>query len=828
MILESREISPGRTRVSGIREVFDGPIPVGTEAVTISLERTSWAAIAAVVAVTAWFDVGAAEQSPNTFVAAGGNLTRRDGGAHAVSSARWRVPPGATRVFVALESRADITTRVVADFDDVPPPVRVRGHNSVAYDDSVIATGAGVSTLGVSITVANNADRCLVGVGFMVAGTAPTLTSSTWGADAMTEHADANGGVTFIRGAVSRLINPAAATRTMTMNFSATADECTVTAFSLFDVDQTTPLTTAQFAGNSSGAATIAWISCACATNGMAIGACLNDTTAITAVNGIPEFISSGALSVATAQTSRTPAAPANRQMGDLEVATCSSENNATHSWSGTGWTKGGQQNSGASFTVSWGWRIYDGSNVDPTISWTGSADASARRHAFRDAQASGTPVVTHGTVGTGTGATHTSTGANTTEADVLAIYLDTCNANTAMAAETSWTERTDSGSATGPIRTYLADREFATSGTATGNISETGGAAAWVQQQYQIFNSLAGDQTQREEVENFGPDVVSVNIATEAGDAFNQFGWTMAGTNFLAMAFGVNEATTTNLLINDATHGHLSDNLALTQANTLVVNDARHTHTADNLVLTQANVLVVNDALHGHTVDNLTVVFSALLAMQDALHGHLSDNLTLTQANILGVNDALHAHLSDNLSLTQANVLVVADARHTHTVDTLALIQANTLAIQDALHGHMSDNLTLTLAGDLAVQDATHAHAADNLVLTQANLLTVQDALHGHSVESIALVQANLLAISDAMHAHFADNVELTQANVLIVNDALHAHFVDMLTLSIITTEPIDPGSMFMVPFEQRIFVLQTETRIYAVVPESRVFPIN
>ncbi len=247
-------------------------------------------------------------------------------------------------------------------------------------------------------------------------------------------------------------------------------------------------------------------------------------------VSGIPEYIAAGALSTATAQTSRTPAAPTGAIRGDLEIAHCSSENNATHSVSGSGWVKIGQTNSGASYTVSHYYRIHTGTNVDPVISWTGSADATARRYLFRDTRAKATvaaPVAYHGTVGTGTTSPHTSTGANTTEDDVLAIYIDICNANTAMVAETSWTERVDSGSATGPVRSYLADREMVTAGSSTGNISETGGAAAYVQQQFEIYNADNGDQIELTERESFGGNFASAGVAYETADTYNTFGWT-------------------------------------------------------------------------------------------------------------------------------------------------------------------------------------------------------------------------------------------------------------------------------------------------------------
>jgi hypothetical protein len=41
---------------------------------------------------------------------------------------------------------------------------------------------------------------------------------------------------------------------------------------------------------------------------------------------------------------------------------------------------------------------------------------------------------------------------------------------------------------------------------------------------------------------------------------------------------------------------------------------------------------LVVQDALHGHLAENLAMTQVHLIAVQDTTHGHLADNLTLVQ----------------------------------------------------------------------------------------------------------------------------------------------------------------------------------------------------
>jgi hypothetical protein len=65
----------------------------------------------------------------------------------------------------------------------------------------------------------------------------------------------------------------------------------------------------------------------------------------------------------------------------------------------------------------------------------------------------------------------------------------------------------------------------------------------------------------------------------------------------------------TTDLVIQDAAHGHAADNIALAQAHPpLVIQDATHAHAADNVALTQVHNLTVADATHAHSADNLYI----------------------------------------------------------------------------------------------------------------------------------------------------------------------------------------------------------------------------
>lgn len=206
-----------------------------------------------------------------------------------------------------------------------------------------------------------------------------------------------------------------------------------------------------------------------------------------------PSYLNVGTSAVSAGATSRTPALPASRTNGNILIAVVGSKNNATHSISGSGWASlASQTNSGTGWTVSYWWRVVDGTEAAPTISWTGSVACFGQIVQYtRQNSDTAAPFGTIGTAGTGTGATHTSTGFNSTRNNSLIIYLDAAIANTAIATPTNWTERFDAGSATSVTRFAGGDRTLTTSGSASGNISVTGAAAAWVQRQFELLEPI-------------------------------------------------------------------------------------------------------------------------------------------------------------------------------------------------------------------------------------------------------------------------------------------------------------------------------------------------
>lgn len=208
----------------------------------------------------------------------------------------------------------------------------------------------------------------------------------------------------------------------------------------------------------------------------------------------------------------------------------------------------------------------------------------------------------------------------------------------------------------------------------------------------------------------------------------------TWTNSDYIAVGVEIAEpAGATPLTVQEATHAHTADNLALTQHNILAIQEALHAHAGDNVALTQHHLLTIAGALHAHSADNLTLSTGAVaLVIQDSSHAQAADNLGLTQHHVLAIAEAAHAHVADNLGLTQHNVLAVQDSTHAHTADNLVLVQHHVLVIQESSHGLASDEPTFTQHHLLVIQDATSGQVAEVVDLSDGGSGEGQDYADG------------------------------------------------------------------------------------------------
>lgn len=147
---------------------------------------------------------------------------------------------------------------------------------------------------------------------------------------------------------------------------------------------------------------------------------------------------------------------------------------------------------------VSIAYRLVDGSEAAPTASWSPVGNGIGRVFQWSGvAQESPFASGANGS-NTGTGATHSKTGVTTTRDESRVIYIDGCDANTALGTPSGWTEDSDAGGGGDEMRIAVGGKDVATSGSASGDISVTGGNAAWVMWQIELRSPPAGHPAMR------------------------------------------------------------------------------------------------------------------------------------------------------------------------------------------------------------------------------------------------------------------------------------------------------------------------------------------
>ena len=186
--------------------------------------------------------------------------------------------------------------------------------------------------------------------------------------------------------------------------------------------------------------------------------------------------------------TSKSQVVHATRTNGNLLIASCLIKNNDAITFTGAGWAQlGSTVHVGTTTTVILAYRIVDGTEPTIVFNWTNSSAARSLM-----AQYSGVNASSFGTIASnsGTGTTHSKTGFNTTAANSFVIYRDENSINNGVATPAGWTEDYDQGSAGANADSVAGHKLVVTSGSASGDISVTGGNADWVMWQIELLDA--------------------------------------------------------------------------------------------------------------------------------------------------------------------------------------------------------------------------------------------------------------------------------------------------------------------------------------------------
>jgi hypothetical protein len=194
---------------------------------------------------------------------------------------------------------------------------------------------------------------------------------------------------------------------------------------------------------------------------------------------GAVAYVNYGTRANSAGATSRNPGLPLGLSLGDIVFAIVGSKNNETHNSATAEWTKLNQQNSGTGWTVSLWYHIVDGTDTAITVTWTTSVACFGQSWAMSGVDPN--DPIGAVSVNTGTTSPHTVTGFNTTKPGSVSCMPRHALDTTGYGLQSGWTENRDNSSATGVTRNVIGGRDFDAAGSATGNLSITGAAAAWV-----------------------------------------------------------------------------------------------------------------------------------------------------------------------------------------------------------------------------------------------------------------------------------------------------------------------------------------------------------
>lgn len=188
--------------------------------------------------------------------------------------------------------------------------------------------------------------------------------------------------------------------------------------------------------------------------------------------------------------------------------------------------------------------------------------------------------------------------------------------------------------------------------------------------------------------------------------------------------------ATPVDLVVQDGSHSHTADNVAITHSYDVTPQEASHGHTSESPTVTHSYDVVADDGTHNHTADNVTVSTGSApvdITVQDGLHGHTADNATIEHSYNVSANDGLHTHIADNVDISHSYALSVEDGLNDHTAEEVLLGTFYAILVDDASHAHTADNVTVTVdAGEftLVVQSGLHNHVADNVTIQSGSPL--------------------------------------------------------------------------------------------------------
>lgn len=199
---------------------------------------------------------------------------------------------------------------------------------------------------------------------------------------------------------------------------------------------------------------------------------------------------------------------------------------------------------------------------------------------------------------------------------------------------------------------------------------------------------------------------------------------------------------------------------------------------------------LILNNASHSLVSPSVNLTLDILLAINSASNNHTSDSIVLTSSRLLSIASSIQSLISNNITLSTASdiALIINGAINSPSSTIIGLTSDLSLAINNSTHEHDVENIILSTQVFLLLQNAISSLISDNITLdlTATTYLTLQNASHNITSTSITLTTEIILAVIDSLHLTLSPSIELTSAQRIVIADALSAMYSEEITLTI------------------------------------------
>lgn len=283
-------------------------------------------------------------------------------------------------------------------------------------------------------------------------------------------------------------------------------------------------------------------------------------------------------------------------------------------------------------------------------------------------------------------------------------------------------------------------------------------------------------------------------------------------------------------LIIQDAAHTLVLDNVSASQTHTVDIDDAANIHMADVITLSQTHILTPTNSGHTHNTDSLTLSQTHSITIMGTRHGVTSGQTVLAHIQTLVVANNQHDHIVDQVDLTQESSLSTDGSSHNVSSDNITLLLSSILLPNSNRHIHKTSTIDLSQIIIVAVDDIRHVLASETSVLSQIQVLSISDTTHSHITNTSVIAQEQVLMLASAAHTLVSSIPIVVQVITLPINDVLHNTASNTVNLLEFETIPVlsNKDNTITIDIANRTVLLDQVNRVIIINNKNRVLDLR